>query len=123
QVALFRADGKVHRLEIGTAAPVRDPPRVRRLFAERLAALADACDPGFGFDVVRLAALVTERQEAMQTGIAAPDHDAELAHLIDRFGARFGLRRIVRLLPQDTHIPEFAVAAMPAHTFLCPGRS
>ncbi len=65
--------------------------------------------------MVRLAALVTERQDAMQTGLAATDHGAELAHLIDRFGARFGLRRIVRLLPQDTHIPEFAVAAIPAH--------
>ena len=29
QVALFRADGKVHRLELGTAAPLRDPARVR----------------------------------------------------------------------------------------------
>jgi protein ImuB len=115
QVALFRADGKVHRLEIGTAAPVRDPSRMRRLFAERLAALGDACDPGFGFDLVRLAALVTEPQEETQTGLAAPDHGAELMHLIDRFGARFGLRRIVRLVAQDTHIPEFAVAAMPAH--------
>ena len=36
QVALFRADGKVHRLELGTAAPLRDPARMRRLFADRL---------------------------------------------------------------------------------------
>ncbi|HEY7301234.1 MAG TPA: DNA polymerase Y family protein [Xanthobacteraceae bacterium] len=115
QVALFRSDGKVHRLEIGTAAPVREALQVRRLFAERLAALGDACDPGFGFDMVRLAALVTEPQEPMQTGLAAPDHAAELTHLIDRFGARFGLRRIVRLVGQDTHIPEFAIAAIPAH--------
>jgi protein ImuB len=115
QVALFRADGKVHRLEIGTAAPVREPLQVRRLFAERLAALGDACDPGFGFDMVRLAALITEPQEPSQTGLATPDLAAELTHLIDRFGARFGLRRIVRLVAQDTHIPEFAVAAIPAH--------
>jgi protein ImuB len=115
QLVLFRSDGKVHRLEIGTAAPLRDPQIVRRLFAERLAALGDACDPGFGFDMVRLAALVTERQDEVQTGLAASDQQPELAHLIDRFGARFGLRRIVRLLPQDTHIPEFAIAAVPAH--------
>src|SRR5437763_1686025 len=37
QVALFRADGKVHRLEIGTGAPVRDPARIPKLFEERLA--------------------------------------------------------------------------------------
>ncbi len=118
QLALFRTDGKVHRLEIGTGAPLRDPPRVRKLFEDRLAALGDACDPGFGYDVVRLAALVTERGDPVQTGLAAPDHEAELAYLIDRLGARFGLRRVTRLVPQNTHIPEYAVAAMPAHAAL-----
>jgi protein ImuB len=115
QVALFRTDGAVHRIELGTSAPVRDPKRVCRLFADRLAVLGDACDPGFGFDMLRLSALVTERFDPTQTGFAALDQDAELAHLIDRLGARFGLRRVVRLVPQDTHIPEFAVAAVPAH--------
>jgi protein ImuB len=115
QVALFRADGKVNRLELGTAAPVREPQRVRRLFAERLAVLGDACDPGFGYDMVRLSALVAERFDPPQTGFGAPDREAELAHLIDRLGARFGLSRVTRLVPQDTHIPEFAVAAVPAH--------
>ena len=33
---------------------------------------------------------------------------------IDRLGARFGLRRVTRLVPQDTHIPEFAVMAVAA---------
>ena len=123
QVALFRTDGKVHRMEIGTAAPVRESERVRRLFAERLATLGDACDPGFGFDMVRLSALVTERQDPTQTGLAAPDHAAELSHLIDRFGARFGLRRIVRLMPHDSHIPEFAVTAIPAHAVKAVGNT
>jgi protein ImuB len=115
QVALFRTDGKVHRAEVGTGAPLRDPVRMRALFAERLAAAADVCDPGFGFDVVRLTALATERCDPVQTGLAEPDHAAELAHLIDRLGARFGLRRITRPVPQDSHIPEFAVAAVAAH--------
>ena len=115
QVALFRADGMVHRLEIGTGSPLRDPARVRKLFEERLAVLGDACDPGFGYDMVRLSALVTERTDPAQTGLAGPDHAEELAHLIDRLGARFGLRRVTRLVPQDTHIPEYAVAAVPAH--------
>ena len=114
-LALFRTDGKVHRLELGTGAPLRDAARVRKLFEERLAALGDACDPGFGYDVVRLSALVTERCDPAQTGLAVPDHTAELTHLIDRLGARFGLRRVTRLVPQDTHIPEYAVTAVPAH--------
>ena len=117
-LALFRTDGKVHRLELGTGAPLRDAARVRRLFEDRLAALGDACDPGFGFDVIRLSALVTERCDPLQGGLAGPDHGEELAHLIDRLGARFGLRRVTRQVAQDTHIPEYAVAAVPAHASL-----
>jgi protein ImuB len=113
-VALFRTDGKVARAEIGTGTPLRDPIRIRALFVERIAAAGDIADPGFGFDVIRLAALATERCDPAQTGLAAADHSADLAHLIDRLGARFGLHRITRLAPQDTHVPEFAVAAIPA---------
>jgi protein ImuB len=125
QLALFRSDGAVHRLEIGTGAPLREAARVRRLFEDRLTALGDACDPGFGYDMVRLSALMTERCDPVQTGLvreglaseglAGGDHGEELAHLIDRLGARFGLRRVTRLVPQDAHIPEFAVMAVPAH--------
>ena len=114
QAALFRADGKVHRIEVGTGEPVRDAARIRRLFAERLTAIGDACDPGFGFDVIRLSALVTERLDPVQTGLARDDGEAELSHLVDRLGARFGERRVQRLIPQNTHIPELAAAAVPA---------
>jgi protein ImuB len=119
QVALFRTDHKVYRIEVGTSAPVRDADRIARLFADRLAMIGEACDPGFGFDMVRLAALVTERSEPVQSGLAQGGFgcadDEEFSHLIDRLGARFGLRRVTRLIEQDTHIPEFAVAAVPAH--------
>jgi protein ImuB len=113
QAALFRTDGKVLRIEVGTGAPLRDPARVARLFADRLNVI-DECDPGFGFDVIRLGALATERSEPLQAGLAAPDHAADLAHLIDRLGARFGLRRVTRQVEEDTHIPEFAVTAVAA---------
>jgi protein ImuB len=114
QVALFRTDGKVFRIEAGTGEPLRDPACVARLFTERLHVVSDEIDPGFGFDVVRLCALVTERSDPHQTGLAAPDQ-AELAHLIDRLGARFGLRRVTRLIEQDSHIPEYAELAVGAH--------
>jgi protein ImuB len=105
----------VFRIEAGTSEPLRDPVRVARLYAERLSVIGDECDPGFGFDMIRLAALVTERADPRQTGLASPDHAEELAHLIDRLGARFGLRRVTRQMPEDTHIPEFAVTAVGAH--------
>jgi protein ImuB len=130
QIALFRADNKVYRIEVGTGAPVRDAAHIARLFADRLAMIGDACDPGFGFDMVRLDALVTERIEPVQSGLAqrggmrdgflqdgfgCPGDDAAFSHLIDRLGARFGPRRVTCLVERDTHIPEFAVAALPAH--------
>ncbi len=119
EAALFRTDGTVFRLTVGTGMPLRDPRRIARLFADRLARLGKACDPGFGYDLMRLSAVAAERQDAVQTGLAAPDHEAALAHLIDRLGARFGLRHITRMVAQDTHIPEFAVTAVPAHAARC----
>ena len=114
QAALFRTDGKVYRLETGTGEPLRDPGRIKRLFIERIATAGDECDPGFGYDTVRLSALVCERLDPVQSGLAGEDNQAELAHLIDRLSARFGSRRLTRLVPNNTHIPEFAVAALPA---------
>lgn len=114
QVALFRADGKVYRLEAGTGEPLRDPGRIKRLFIERLATVGDECDPGFGYDMVRLSALVCERLDPAQRGLTGQDYQTELAHLVDRLSARFGSRRLTRLIPRDRHIPEFAVAAIPA---------
>jgi protein ImuB len=40
----------------------------------------------------------------------------DLADLVDRLGARLGLRRVNRLMSRQTHIPEFAVMAVPAHS-------
>ena len=114
QVALFRADGKVFRIEAGTGEPLREPARVARLFADRLGVIGDEVDPGFGFDMIRLSALVTERHDPRQTGLGSARPRGRLAHLIDRLGARFGLRRVTRQMPADTHIPEFAVMAVGA---------
>src|SRR5262249_1032786 len=70
QVVLFRTDNKVYRIEVGTGAPVCNAARIARLFADRLTTIGDDCDPGFGFDMVRLAALVTERSEPVQNGLS-----------------------------------------------------
>jgi len=114
QAALFRTDGKVYRLDAGTGEPLRDSTRIHRLFAERLTAIGDACDPGFGYDLIRLSALVTEQMDPTQTGLAGNDANAQLTHLIDRLSARFGSRRVTRLVPCDNHIPEYATVAIPA---------
>lgn len=114
QVSLFRSDGKVYRFDAKAGEPLRDPARIRRLFSERFIAIGDECDPGFGYDMIRLSALTVERLDPVQAGLARDDHHVELAHLIDRLSARFGPSRVMRLSPRDTHVPEFAEAAVPA---------
>jgi protein ImuB len=119
QTALFRTDGKVARIDIGTSEPLRDPERIRRLFLDRLAVIGDEADPGFGFDMIRLSALTVEDFDPVQAGLVQTgllgDPARETAHLVDRLIARFGADRVQRLVPQDTHIPEFASVAAPAH--------
>lgn len=114
QAALFRADGKVYRIETASSAPLRDPQRIRQLFVERLAIVGDECDPGFGYDMVRLAALTAEPMDEVQQGLAGDDLQKELTQFVDRLSTRFGPQRLVRLVPQNTHIPERAVAFVPA---------
>jgi protein ImuB len=125
-VSLFRVDGVVKHLSAGTSRPLRDPKLIARLFRERIeAAGEEGLDTGYGFDVVRLAAIKVERasmpQSALAIGMEAQARDyndkdcsADLADLIDRLGARLGLRRVLRFEQNETHIPEFAVAAVPA---------
>jgi protein ImuB len=115
----FRTDGVVYAITVDTGQPVTRPDVMDRLFRERLAALSDPLDPGFGFDLVRLSASRTEIVVQQQRDLDANVHDNdELAALIDRIAARIGGRRVVVHLPQDTHIPERAVLAAPAQHHL-----
>ncbi len=73
---------------------------IDRLFRERLDALRDPLDPGFGFDLIRLSASRTEIVVQQQRDLDAHVHDNdELAALIDRIAARIGGRRVVVHLP------------------------
>ena len=115
EARFFRTDGAVRTIMVDTGQPVTRPEVIDRLFCERLGALSDPLDPGFGFDLIRLSASRTEIVVQQQRDLDANVHDNdELAALIDRIAARIGGRRVVVHLPQDTHIPERAVLAAPA---------
>ena len=111
----FRSDGQLRDIAVETGLPTRDSAVLDRLYRERIEALADPIDPGFGFDLIRLAVARLEplapSQLKLEGGAVA---EAEVAGLIDRLSIRLGRNRVRRLAPQDRHIPEQAVLAFPA---------
>ncbi len=119
EASFFRTDGTLRAIMVDTGQPATRSEVIDRLFRERLEALNDPLDPGFGFDLIRLSASRTEIVVPQQRDLDANVHDNdELADLIDRIAARIGGRRVVVHLPQDSHIPERAVMAAPAQHYL-----
>lgn len=120
EARLFRADGLVRSLRVETGRPTRDPDVLGRLFRERIDALADPLDPGFGYDMIRLDVVAAERLDASQLKLeggegsksesGVPAVDA----LVDRLSTRLGRTRVRRFAPCDSHIPEQAELMLPA---------
>jgi protein ImuB len=77
--------------------------------------LRDPLDPGFGFDMIRLAVPRVEplgpAQFRLEGGAA---RDAAMDALTDRLATRLGRTRVRRYRPADTHIPEQAQLELPA---------
>lgn len=113
QLALhaYRVDGDVQSLQIGTAAPSRQPQHLARLFREPL----DGLMPGFGFEVFILEAVRADPFDAEQTELTAQEQvsGSGYAQLIDRLQARLGARNVFRYEPVSRHTPEHAVARLP----------
>jgi protein ImuB len=110
----FRSDGLVRRLTIETSQPSRDPKLITRLMNERIEGLSDPIDPGFGFDLIRMAASRVEPLEVTQLKLeGGAVKEMEVAALIDRLSTRLGRDRVQRYTPQNTHIPEQMQLALP----------
>ncbi|MEX2202090.1 MAG: hypothetical protein WD711_11890, partial [Dongiaceae bacterium] len=129
---LYRVDGSLREIAIGTARPNRDPDALLRLFAPQI----EQIDAGFGIETVTLAACVAEPLGALQMAIGLtqpdpqPDHPPvpvradgaalpasrhisspelnNLSNLLDRLGNRLGFEQLHRLAPGDSHSPERA---------------
>ncbi len=107
ELALFRVDGAVRRIAVGTSRPVRAPRLVMELFREKFSGLAEEIDAGFGFDMVRLAVTAAAAADPAQIDLAGDAlADGDLDQLVDRIGARLGPEHVSRLTARDTHIPE-----------------
>jgi protein ImuB len=115
EAAFFHVDGKLTRLAAATGSPLRDPETLMRLFRERLEALGDRIDPGFGFDLVRLSVLASEPFAAVQPDLdGRAVEEQEVSALIDRLGARLGADAVLRFDAIDSHVPERAARSVPA---------
>ena len=118
--ALYRLDGARREAVVGTARANRDAAHLGRLLAPHLERL----DLGFGVETMTLAAALTEplavaQVPLMPDGRAAaaaggPATLATLATLVDCLANRLGPANVVRLVPRESHLPERAVAALPA---------
>lgn len=115
EARLFRADGQVQRLRIETGQPTRDPLLLMRLFRERIDALADPLDPGFGYDMMRLDVVLAERLDASQLKLEGGEAATQqVAMLVDQLSTRLGRARVRRFAQRDSHIPEQAELTLPA---------
>ncbi len=102
-LSVFRTDGEIASVEVATSEPSRDPAHLARLFDGKL----ENIDPGYGFDLITLAAITAEKLNINQARLdGSPDATADLAHLIDRLSARFGAHKLRRPARADSHIPE-----------------
>ncbi len=118
ELALFRVDGDVRRIVVGSSRPLGEARTIARLFAERLAGGAEEeIDAGFGVDLMRLSCLLAEPLEPAQReweSAREAERARALADLLDGLSARLGARRVTRQQLAEAHIPEQAVVAAPA---------
>ncbi len=114
-LVLFRIDGKVFHLSAGTARPLRDPNRIARLFAERLNAVRDELEAGFGFEILRLNVLHHETFDSLQSDFAGDDRQqGSLADFVNQVSARLGPECLRVSQLRESHVPERAVLPLPA---------
>jgi len=118
---IFRADHSLQSIEIGLAKPSREPDVILPLLKLKLGDL----DAGYGIDVIRLEAHVTEPLTPYQHKghlVAAaeaearlnPGGGAEFTALLNRIGTRIGMEALTRLAPADSNIPEKTATVMAA---------
>lgn len=111
---VYRVDHKVMSLSVNAARATRDPEHIARLFAHRAERLMGEYDPGFGIDMIRLAASSIAELESTQLGaFEVDDGAADLHQLYDRLTSRLGQLAVVHMSFINTHIPERAARFEP----------
>jgi protein ImuB len=103
---LHRVDNRIEAIRVGTALPVRDIKRLTRLLCDKI----ETVDPGFGIEIMSLAATLAEPLPLKQTSSALTDEPAaDVSGLIDTLANRIGERRLYRFAPVASDVPERSV--------------
>jgi protein ImuB len=130
-----RVDATVQAVRAGSVRPTRDARHWGRMLDERL----EQVDPGFGVEAMRLVATATEALGFTQTSAplasaslasaslasaslaqdrlpapAAAISRTDLAPLVDQLINRLGERRVYRVEPTQSDVPERSVRRVPA---------
>ncbi len=101
-----RVDNSIAAIRIGTALPVRNAKRLTRLLCDKI----ETIDPGFGIEIMRLAATLAEPLPAKQTNFSLTEEaEADISGLIDTLANRVGHRRLYRFAPVASDVPERSV--------------
>jgi len=101
-----RVDNRIEAIRIGTARPLRDVKRLTRLLRDRI----ETIDPGFGIEIMSLAAPAAEPLEAKQSlSPLAEAPEADVSGLIDTLANRLGAKRLYRCAAVASDVPERSV--------------
>lgn len=113
---LYRVDHKVMTLSLNAARLTRDPEHIASLFRHRAQKLeTENYDPGFGIDLIRLAASSLDQLDNAQLGAFETETGAaDLDRLADRLASRLGAMSVLKLDFRQSHIPERAARLVPA---------
>lgn len=111
ELAVYRVDGAVRHLPVGTHRAVRDPDHLYRLMAPHL----DKLGLDAGVEIMMLSAAVTE---TLLPGQLDLEEDTAVlvstAPLIDRLASRLGAANVLRPQPRASHLPERAQSWLPS---------
>lgn len=107
---LHRVDGNRQGVRVGTAQPIRDAKRLTRLLTDKI----EGIDPGFGIEVMELAAIVAEPFQERQTiSSLVEEPEADISDFIDVIANRVGTDRLYRFAPVASDVPERSVIRIP----------
>ncbi|HBI20141.1 DNA polymerase Y family protein [Sandaracinobacter neustonicus] len=103
-----RVDNHVQAVRVGLARPSRDVRRLTRLLCDKI----ETIEPGFGIDMLTLAAPIVAPMGPGQTVSLIDPATPDLSGLVDLLANRVGAHGLYRATPLQSDVPERAVGRL-----------